>query len=217
MLAARPAVPQLAKLYAPVLVERQGTIWSDAPQPWTLGGLVEQETCPSLTHSKCWNPRAELRTYREYGFGLGQLTTAYNADGSERFNKFEELRKQYASLRDWQWADRFDPGHQLIAIVEMVHALWRRIPPAAADDDRWAFTLVSYNGGLGALLQDRRYCANAGGCDATRWFANVETHSLKSRAPQKAYGGQSWFSISRGYVRNVLTIRREKYRQFWEG
>jgi hypothetical protein len=209
-------VPRLALQYAPVLAARQRATWPAAPVPWTLGGLVEQETCPSLKSSRCWNPRAELKTYREYGFGLGQVTIAYRADGSERFNKFTELKAQYASLRGWEWAARYDAGYQLTAIVEMTHSLWGRVPPGAAIDDRWAFTLASYNGGLGALLQDRRTCANSQGCDPARWFGNVETHSLKSRAPQKAYGGQSWFSISRGYVRNVLTLRRAKYRTFWE-
>lgn len=211
------AVPVGAVTYAPLLVERQRGTWPESPEPWTLGGLVEQESCVSLKSPRCWNPRAELKTSREYGFGFGQITVAYNADGTERFNKFAELKAQYASLNAWRWQDRYDPGYQLTAVVEMTHGLWRRVPPAADVGAQWAFTLASYNGGLGSLLQDRRVCANSAGCDPSRWFGNIETHSLKSRAPQKAYGGQSWFSINRGYVRNVLTLRRGKYRQFWGG
>ena len=212
---AQPFIPVNAHTYAPVLVDKQHARWPTAPQPWTLAGLIEQETCSSLHSTRCWNPREELKTYREYGFGLGQVTIAYNTDGSERFNEFTELQKKYASLRNWEWDNRYDPGYQLTAVIEMTLALWTKIPPAAGDDDRWAFTLVSYNGGLGALLQDRRFCANSDGCDITRWFGNIETHSLKSKVPQKAYGGQSWYSITRGYVKNVLTIRRAKYQQFW--
>lgn len=213
--AASTFIPDGARQYAPLLVDRQQAAWPDLREPWTLGGLVEQESCISLRHSRCWNPRAELKTHREYGFGFGQITVAYRADGSERFNKFDELVKAHKSLRDWRWEDRYDPGYQLTAIVEMTHGLWRRVPPAADVTSQWAFTLSSYNGGVGGLLQDRRLCANAPGCDPTRWFGNIETHSVKSRAPQAAYGGQSWFSINRGYVRNVLTIRRAKYRIFW--
>ncbi len=213
---ARPAVPPGAARYAPVLVETQRRSWPAAPAPWTLGGLVEQESCVTLKSLRCWNPRAELKTSREYGFGFGQITVAYNADGTKRFNKFDELKAQYASLQAWRWADRYDPGYQLTAVVEMTYGLWRRVPPAADTDTQWAFTLSSYNGGIAALLKDRRLCANSAGCDVTRWFGNIETHSVKSRVPQPAYGGQSWFSINRGYVRNVLTIRRAKYRQFWE-
>lgn len=208
-------VPLNAHRYAPVLAAKQAARWADAPSPWTLGGLVEQESCTSLKSKRCWDPRAELKTPREYGFGLGQITIAYRADGSERFNKFTELKREYASLSAWRWEDRYDPGYQLTAIVEMVHGLWKRVPPADGTDAQWAFTLNAYNGGIGGLLQDRRFCANSAGCNPKLWFGHIETHSLKSRVPQPGYGGQSWFSISRGYVRNVLTIRRAKYRQFW--
>ncbi len=212
---AEPYMPAGATAYAPLLAAKQRQSWPGAPSPWTLAGLIEQETCASLKSKRCWNPREELKTYREYGFGLGQFTIAYNADRSERFNEFAELKRKYASLSAWRFEDRYDPGYQLIAVIEMTHALWRQVPPAADTDARWAFTLASYNGGLGALLQDRRLCANVAGCDVTRWFGHIETHSLKSKAPQKAYGGQSWYSINRGYVRNVINLRRAKYRQFW--
>lgn len=208
-------LPAGALTYAPLLAEKQQAIWPQAPEPWTLAGLVEQESCVSLHSPRCWNPRAELKTAREYGFGFGQITVAYNAGGSERFNKFKELKAQYAALSRWRWEDRYDPGYQLAAVVEMTRSLWRRAPPAADTQAHWAFTLAGYNGGLGALLQDRRLCANSPGCDPARWFGNIETHSLKSRVPQPAYGGQSWFSINRGYVRNVLKLRRAKYRPFW--
>lgn len=214
---ARTFVPSGARVFAPVLVEKQRQVWPRAPEPWTLAGLVEQESCISLTHSRCWNPRAELRTHREYGFGFGQVTVAYRADGSERFNVFNDLRAQHASLRDWTWENRYDPGFQLTAIVEMNRGLWLRIAanPGATVTDQWAFVLSSYNGGVAGLLQDRRLCANSRGCDPDRWFGHVETHSLKSRVPQPGYGGRSWFDINRGHVRNVMTIRRDKYQAFW--
>ena len=211
-------IPDGAQRFAPVLVEVQGEVWPQAPAPYTLAGLVEQESCISLTHSRCWNPRSTLQTSREYGFGFGQITIAYRADGSVRFNKFEELKRAHPSLRGWEWADRFDPGKQLTAVVEMNLDLWRRIAraPGATVDDQWAFVLSSYNGGLGGLLKDRRLCDNTRGCDPSRWFGNVADHSTKSRRPQSGYGGRSWYEINRGYVRNVLTVRRDKYRVFWE-
>jgi hypothetical protein len=213
------ALPPGAELYGPVLVEKQRAVWPKAPQPHTLGGLVEQESCITLKHSRCWNPRAELKTSREYGFGFGQITVAYRADGSVRFNKFEELKTAHDSLRGWAWADRYNPGYQLTAIVEMTLGLWRRVAtsPGATTEDQWAFVLSSYNGGVGGLLQDRRLCDNTAGCDPARWFGNVEKTSMKSKTPQAAYGGKSWYSINREYVRNVITIRREKYRGMFYG
>lgn len=203
-----PWVPAGARKYCPLLVTEQRSLWPKVPQPWTIAGLIEQESL--------WRVHAELKTYREYGFGFGQFTIAYRSDRSVRFNKFAELKRQFASLSGWTWSDRFNPRYQLAAVVEMVHAIWRHVPPAADGTAKWAFTLSSYNGGLGSLLQDRRLCANSSGCDPTRWFGNIETHSLKSRRPQPAYGGQSWFSINRGYVQRVMKVRRQKYRQFWE-
>lgn len=211
----RTYIPAGAREFAPVLVEEQRANWPRMPQPWTLAGLVEQESCISLTHSKCWNPRAELKTSREYGFGFGQVTVAYTANGAVRFDKFQELRQAHASLRDWTWENRYDPHYQLRAIVLMNLDLWRRIPPAATTDDHLSFMLSSYNGGVGALLQDRRLCSNTASCDPGRWFGNVERTSLKSKVPQPGYGGRSWFDINRGHVRNVMLLRRGKYQVFW--
>lgn len=210
-------LPSNAERYAPVLVETQRKVWAKAPEPWTIAGLIEQESCASLRHPKCWNPRAELKTSREYGFGLGQITVAYNKDGSERFNKFSELKAAHESLRDWKWENRYDPEKQITAIVADTRTIWRRLASdlGATNTDHWAFTLSAYNGGVGGLLKDRRLCANTKGCDSDRWFGNVELTSVKSRAPQKGYGMRSWFTINREHARNVLTIRREKYRQFW--
>jgi hypothetical protein len=212
----RSYVPEGAREFAPVLALEQRKAWPRMPEPWTLGGQVEQESCISLRHSKCWNPRAELKTHREYGFGFGQITIAYRADGSERFNKFQELRAGHEALSKWEWSARYDPEFQLRAIVLMDLELWRRIPPAATVQDHTAFVLASYNGGVGSVLQDRRLCDNTAGCDPTRWFGHVAKHSLKSKVPQKAYGGKSWYAINREYVTNVLLLRRNKYRIFWE-
>jgi hypothetical protein len=211
----RTYLPPGAQLFAPHLVGAQKAGWPQMPEPWTLGGLVEQESCISLKHPKCWNPHAELKTSREYGFGLGQITVAYQADGRERFNKFTELKQTHAALADWAWPDRYDAGHQLRAIVEMTHDLWRRLPPAATVGDHLSFMLASYNGGVAATLQDRVLCSHTPGCDPTRWAGNVAAHSIKSRVPQQKYGGQSWFSINRNYVRYIMYIRRDKYKVFW--
>lgn len=216
-LAARGAgerVPPNALKYLPGLVQVQRSTWGDAPMPAFLAAQVEQESCVRLTSPKCWNPRVELKTSREYGFGLGQTTIAYRLDGSVRFNKWAELRARYPSLRGWSWEDRFDPRFQLAALVEMDHSLYKLWPDAATTRDRLGFTLSAYNGGEGGVRQDRLLCRNTPGCDRARWFGNTELHSMKQRTPFKGYG-KSPFDTNREYPANVLGVRLPKYQPFF--
>lgn len=206
----RTYVPAQAAGLLPVLHQELAAQWPTAPQPWTLAGQIEQESCITLRHPKCWNPRAELKTSREYGFGLGQTTIAYNADGSVRFNNFDLLTKQYPALRDWTWADRYNADYQLRAFVLMSRDGFNRVAHAATLGDQWAFALAGYNGGAAGVLKERLLCQNTHGCDATRWWGNVEATSTKSRLVPPGYGG-SPFSINRAYPRMVLVERRDKY------
>lgn len=207
-------VPARALEHLPTLVKTQRAIWPDAPTPAFLAAQVEQESCITLKHSKCWNPRVELKTSREYGFGLGQTTIAYRADGSIRFNKWAELRTRYPSLRGWTWDNRFDPAFQLTALVEMDHSIFRLWTDAATPRERVAFTLSAYNGGEGGVRQDRLLCRNTPGCDPTRWYGHVEKHSLKSKVAFKGYG-KSPYEINREYPRNVQGFRMSKYLPFF--
>lgn len=200
-------LPAGAIKYLPALKSEIQTIWPDVQPYSTLGALVEQESCISLKHKKCWNPRAELKTDREYGFGLGQLTVTH------KFNAFEEVKAMHPSMREWRWEDRYNPSYQLRAIVLKNRNNFRAVSKwTPRNEDRMAFTFSAYNGGLGGLMKDRRLCANIKDCDPTRWFGHVEQHSFRSKVAVKGYG-QSFFDINRGYVRNVWneTPRRKKY------
>lgn len=207
-------VPKGASALLPELVATQFRIWPSAPTPSFLAAQIEQESCISLTHSRCWNPMAQLKTSREFGYGLGQTTIAYRADGSVRFNKQAELRAQYASLRGWSDDKKFDAHYQITALVEMDHGIYRRIVEAASPRDQLAFTLSAYNGGESGVRQDRMLCRNTGGCNPAAWFGNVELYSLKSRKPNPGYGASA-FKINREYITNVMVVRRPKYDQFF--
>lgn len=207
-------IPALAKVYLPALVGAMGMLWPTAPTPQFSAGQVEQETCPSLSSHRCWNPKTELKTSREYGFGLGQITRAYTSSGEIRFDTFSELVKKHAELKNWTWANRYDAGYQLKALVLMDRDLYRRVKDAATPADQLAFALSAYNGGMGGVLQDRLLCRNTAGCDSTRWFGNVAEHSLKSRKKWHGYG-LSAFDINRQYVSNILKKRMQKYAPFF--
>lgn len=208
-------IPPGAQKYLPELVSVQRSVWPSAPMPSFLAGQIEQESCITLKHSKCWNPRAELKTKRENGIGFGQFTRAYKADGSIRFDKISELAATYSSLKGWSWARRYDPHYQLTAIVEMDKGIFNRQKGAATERDRLSFTLSAYNGGEAGVLQDRRLCANTRGCDSTRWLGHVAKTSLKSKVPHPGYK-QSFFAINREYVTNILDVRRPKYEPYFE-
>ena len=183
--------------YVSVFNEARTQVWPDLPMPSFIAAQIEQESF--------WNPRAELKTAREYGFGFGQLTI------TSRFNAFSEVKAMSPLLRDWKYDDRFDPRMQIIAVFVKDHANYRNCRPLMVDDfERLACVGVTYNGGYGGFLSDRRLCANTAGCDPTKWFGNVENTSLKSRTKWQGYG-QSPFEINRAYARNTMKIRRPKY------
>lgn len=202
--AAAADLPPGAVKYLPVLMAEQQQHWADIQSPSTLAAQVETETCAGLKSPKCWNPYTELKTSREYGFGLGQLTV------TPRFDNFKEARKLDVSLRDWKYEDRYDPSRQLRTMVLMDKAGFSRLSFIQDPRERLAMAFSAYNGGLGGVLADRRLCAQIEGCDPGRWFDNVERHSLKAKTAASGYG-KSFFDINRIYVRGVMIERRKRY------
>lgn len=200
------AVPLAALALLPILNQELDTYWPTMPLRSSMAAQIEKESCITLKHSKCWNTRAELKTDREYGFGLGQITI------TKKFNVFEELKASNKGLRDWKWEDRFDARYQLRAVVVKDLQSYERIKGSATPIDRLSFTYSAYNGGLGGVIKDRSLCANTKGCDNSRWKGHVELTSFKSKVAVKGYG-QSFYQINRGYVDQLIELqpRRAKY------
>ena len=198
-------IPALASVYLPMLAAVIASLWPTMPDPPLLAGQIEQETCITLKHRKCWNPKAELKTDREYGFGLGQLTV------TPRFNNFEAAKGWDKSLAGWRWEGRYDPQMQLRALVAYNRNLYAQIRFGASERDRLAFMFSAYNGGLGGLLKDRRICAATRGCDPDRWFGHIERHSFRAKTAVDGYR-KSFFEINREYVHNIMNVRSTKYR-----
>lgn len=198
--------------YGATLKAEQQRYWSDHPDAVLLAGLIEQESCITLKSRGCWNPSAKLRSAREEGAGMGQITRAFRPDGTVRFDSLTALRSQYqAELAGWNWDNVYTrPELQLRAIVLMSRDAAR---PFRAAPDMLAFGDAGYNGGVAGVQKERRACAMSGGCDAGRWFGHVEYHCLKSRKP--LYGDRNACDINRDHVRKVLQVRSDKYRARW--
>lgn len=79
----------------------------------------------------------------------------------------------------------------------------------SSGDDRWAFTLAAYNGGLGWLKIERGACAALAGCDPSRYFHHVELLCGKSTPRKRA----AWAcEENRTYPRRILFKWRPLYR-----
>jgi hypothetical protein len=205
-------LPPKAVTYAPVLKAEQAKFWSDHPAPSALAGLVEQESCTYLGSPSCWSPAAKLKTSREEGAGMGQITRAWAADGALRFDSLASMRQRYPDLQGWNWSNVYQrPDLQLRAIVlmsrENFQGVYRLVPePTAA----LAFADAAYNGGMGGVQSDRRACNIKPGCNPDIWFGHVELTCTKSRAA--LYGNRSACDINREHVHNVILVRSPKYR-----
>jgi hypothetical protein len=174
--------------------------------------LIEVESCISLKHSKCWNPGAKLSSTRELGIGLGQITKAYNEDGSVRFDALTELRlKHPALLAEASWKtiqDRPDIQIRMVVLKSKDNYSYY-VKSASSSLDALAFADAAYNGGVGGLNRERTACKLKSGCDPTKWFGHVELVCLKSKAI--LYGKRSACDINRDHVQDVLNIRSAKY------
>ena len=204
-------IPANAYKYGPVLRNEVNTTFPSFPYHQYFGGLIEQESCINLTWKSCWNPKTQLLTSREQGAGLGEITRAFNKNGTVRFDSLAAMRDEhFKELHDLSWSNVLErPDLQMRAMILMTQDNYKRLPMASTYIDRTAFTDSAYNGGLGGLYNDRRLCGLSRNCNPDIWFGNVERTCTKSKIA--IYGHQSPCTINRTHVHNVLLIRMAKY------
>jgi len=203
-----PFIPDRAKQYLPSVIKAIDVMKFPKEYHESIAGQIEQETCYSLKHKKCWNPNTELKTSREYGFGLGQLTI------TSKFNGFQEVT-QYKELKEWKWEDRYNPELQIRAILLKDRIAYNAIKwPVVNEYEKLAMAYAAYNGGVGGLLSDRKLTQLNNG-DTSKWFGGIELYSKKSKVPHPEYK-VSFFDINRSYPKNILTVRMMKYKPWME-
>lgn len=217
------AAPDVKTYIPPRAFDYLPTVYTEVeqfhPNPSSIGyfgSLIEHESCLSLTHSRCWSPTSELKTSRERGIGLGQLTAAYNADGSVRFDNVAILSKKYKTfLGELSWKNiKTRPDLQIRAMVLLWEESYRALYQVEDDYQRYAMSDSAYNGGLRDVNRARRNCGLAKSCNPQIWFDNVERHNPKST--RALYGQRSARDINNFHVRDVMITRRPKYERYFE-
>ena len=169
-----------------------------------------------MTHSRCWNSKSRLKTAREEGAGLGQITRAWNPDGTLRFDALNELRKRHPrDLYEWSWGNVYDrPDLQIRGVVLKLLDDFKVLRPySKSDAQALKFADAAYNGGLGGLNKERRACVIKPGCDPGMWDGHVEHLCMKSKVA--LYGNRSACDINRYHVKDVFDVRTQKYKQFF--
>jgi hypothetical protein len=207
-------IPERAHQYLPIVKHTALEYMPGFEYPYYFGGLIEHESCVSLTSKRCWSPTAELRSKRELGIGLSQITKTFDANGKIRFDVLAGMKKQYSrELKELSWSNIASrPDLQIRAMVLMTKDNFNALSKVPDVYERLAMTDAAYNGGLGGVRKERTACGLAKGCDPNKWFDNVEDHCLKSK--KALYAGRSACVINRHHVDDILTDRMLKYKPY---
>lgn len=183
-------------------------MWPSFEDPAFFCGQIEQESN--------WKSRAELKTHREYGFGYGQFTLTYDAAGKVKMNVWQEMRDKYPKLfAGWSWENRFDSRFQIMALLQLNRTNYIALGnygPVGSDSRKFAMARA-YNGGLGGVNKDMRFCLGKGvPLSDCQFKAGVDPNlSTKSKKPfGPGYGAQSAYSINSSYA-SLIEGRKVKY------
>jgi hypothetical protein len=207
-------IPLNACQYLPIVKSEQLRLWPDHPIPQAIPALIEHESCITLKHSKCWNPKSQLKSAREEGAGLPQLTRAFNQDGSVRFDTLTDLNKKFNNeLNELNWGNVYlRPDLQIRALILLNRDNYKKLYSIENPIVRSHFNDAAYNGGPGGVNSDRRLCGLKAGCDPQTWFENVETTCSKSK--KILYANRNACDINRHHVYDVFNNRSDKYKIF---
>lgn len=195
-------VPQKALQFAPMVKSVIDLHWRDMPLRESVGGQIEQESR--------WNDKAVLKTDRELGRGLAQMTITKN------FNIYKEAVK-YKPLRDWNWeADPYNPQRQVTFMVLQDMGNFNTVKKMfSSDEDRWAGALVAYNAGLGTVLKRRAVALKTIPDRSSKWFGGLDGVRLSYES--RLLYGRNLGEMRNDYPRLILKVRSPKYKGLFAG
>jgi hypothetical protein len=210
-------IPAQAYQHLPQLQAIQRAHFPAYPKPEVLAGQIEHESgCPGLK-KMCWNVSARLKSAREDGVGLPQITRAFrlNPDGTRgalRFDALAEMKALHPELAGANWSNigsRAD--YQLLVVVLKNRDNWARFRTmAATPEDQMLFALKAYNRGQGGVLAEIKACAAKAGCNPKRFTGHAGNTCTASWKP--IYGTRSACHISLAYVPDIVLHRAPKYK-----
>lgn len=208
-------IPQRCRDLRSLVLEESDIYMPGVPFRGYFGALIQHESCITTTHSRCCSPKSQLKTAREEGAGLGQITKAFRPDGSIRFDKLDEMRRTYREeLHELSWKTIYDrPDLQVRAIIILSRENHRRLISVKDDYERWSMTNLAYNGGIGAVNQARTACGLAKGCDPDVYWGHVERYNPKSTKP--LYGDRSAKDINQYHTRHIMRDLLPRYNSFY--
>lgn len=208
-------IPQRCRDLRELVLEEADTYMSGVPFRGYFGALIQHESCITTSHSRCCSPKSQLKTAREEGAGLGQITKAFRPDGSLRFDKLDEMRRAYREeLHELSWKTIYDrPDLQVRAIIILSRENHRRLLSVKDDYERWSMTNLAYNGGIGAVNQARTACGLAKNCDPDYYWGHVERYNPKSTKP--LYGNRSAKDINQQHTKHIMRDLLPRYNSFY--
>lgn len=182
--------------------------------PHYFPALIEHESCISLTHSRCWKSTSRLKTEREEGVGLGQITRAWK-NGALRFDTLADMKRAYPrELNELSWATiQTRSDLQIRAMVIMTRDNYKSLVAVKDETERMKMADSEYNGGRLNVERSRRVCGMTKGCNPQIWFDNVERYNQKPNVI--LYGDRTVREINNHHVRDVFQVRMNKFKPFF--
>lgn len=206
-------IPKKALTYIPILKEEVFKYFPNNSYKEYFAGLAEQESCISLTHSKCWDPSSQLLTKREQGSGIFQITRAYNKNNSIRFDSLQGMKNKYnTELKELSWASVLSrPDLQIRTMLLMTRENYSSFHTVHSELERLKMTDASYNAGIRSVKKRRLICGMKENCNPQKWDDNVGSIIVLSQKP--IYGNRSPQFINDEHVDLIFNKRMNKYKK----
>lgn len=189
-----------AKPYVATINSLYDKYWPEYTLKHIVYGQIEQESS--------WNVRAHLHTSREDGYGLGQITIAYDKNHKVRFDNFKNA-VAYSALKGWNYKDDpYNPKNQLTFAILQNRSNFIQVRKLFLNEtEATKGMLVSYNAGFGRVLK-RRQAAITRKYTYNVWTGGLE--DVHDKGEEAILYGRPLYKAVNEYPKKIFS-RSEKY------